>query len=81
MLLLLIKLKVVNINSFDLMQKIIKFIFSCILYVSEFKAENIGVFILEFFKVTNTWQDEKIWEEYQIFNFWNVIRNLVFQEI
>jgi hypothetical protein len=45
------------------MQKIIKSIFPLVLCVTEFEAQNIAVFCLEFFTVTNTWQDEKIWEE------------------
>lgn len=67
MLVLLINLKIQNINVFDIMQKMIKFILPTILCVTEFEAQNIGLFLLEFLKVVNSWQDEKTWEEVNIY--------------
>ncbi len=63
MLIQLINLKIQNINVFDIMQKMIKFILPSILCVSEFEAQNIGIFLLEFLKIVNYWQDEKVWAE------------------
>ena len=82
MLIQLINLKIQNINVFDIMQKIIKFILPSILCVTEFEAQNIGIFLLEFLKVVSYWQDEKVWEEVKyIINLRNVLQILVFREI
>jgi len=71
MLIMLINIKMHNINFFDLMQKFIKFLLPCVLTVTEFEALNIGYFLLEFLKVVKYWQDERIWNEvfYIIFIF------------
>jgi len=63
MIILLINIKMHNINFFDLMQKFIKFLLPCVVTVTEFEALNIGYFLLEFLKVVKYWQDEKIWNE------------------
>ncbi len=63
MLIMLINIKMHNINFFDLMQKFIKFLLPCIVTVTEFEALNIGYFLLEFLKVVKYWQDEKIWND------------------
>ena len=63
MLIMLINIKMHNINFFDLMQKFIKFLLPCVLTVTEFEALNIGYFLLEFLKVVKYWQDEKIWNQ------------------
>jgi hypothetical protein len=63
MLIMLINIKMHNINFFDLMQKFIKFLLPCVLTVTEFEALNIGYFLLEFLKIVKYWQDEKIWNQ------------------
>lgn len=63
MLIMLINIKMHNINYFDIMQKFIKFLIPSILTVTEFEALNIGYFLLEFLKVVKYWQDEKVWNE------------------
>lgn len=63
MLIQLIKLKIQNINVFDIMQKMIKFILPTILCVSEAEANNIGIFLLEFLRIVSYWQDDKVWAE------------------
>lgn len=68
MLILLINLKIQNINVFDIMLKLIKFLLPCILCVTEFEAQNIGTFLLEFLKEVKYWQDEKVWEEVNFYN-------------
>lgn len=69
MLIMLFNIKMNNINFFDLMQKIIKFLLPCVLTVTEFEALNIGYFFLEFLKVVKFWQDEKIWNQVKTINF------------
>jgi hypothetical protein len=66
MLVLLIDLKIQNINVFDVMQKMIKFLLPCVLCLTEFEAQNLGVFLLEFLKEVRIWQDESIWKNVSI---------------
>lgn len=62
MLVVLINLKIQNVNVFDIMQKIVKFLLPCILCLTEYESQNLGVFLLEFLKVVKYWQDDGVWE-------------------
>ncbi len=67
MLILLINLKIQNLNLFDIMQKLVKFLIPCMICLSESEAQNLGVFLLELLKQIKIWQDETVWEN--VFSF------------
>jgi cell division protein FtsB len=66
MLVILINLKIQNVNVFDIMQKIVKFLLPCILCLTEYESQNLGVFLLEFLKVVKYWQEDAVWENVRI---------------
>jgi len=62
MMVLLIDLKIQNINVFDIWQRMIKYLLPCIFCLTEFESQNLGIFLLEFLKEVKIWQDEAIWK-------------------
>jgi hypothetical protein len=73
MLILLINLKIQNLNLFDIMQKLVKFLIPCMICLSESEAQNLGVFLLELLKQIKIWQDETVWETVFLNNFRNAM--------
>ena len=59
----LLMLKLPMLNVFDLIQKLYKYILPSILCVTEHEAENIGIFLNELLKTSNTWHEESYWNE------------------
>jgi hypothetical protein len=71
MLVTLINLKIQNVNVFDFMQKIVKSLMPCIFCLTEYEAQNMAVFLLEFLKVIKYWQDETVWENVKLIFYLN----------
>lgn len=71
LLILLVKLEIRSINILDLLSKIvnkilkkkIKIIIPCIICVTEYEAQNIGIFLNEFLKTVSNWLEEKVWDK------------------
>mmetsp|Transcript_2207 Transcript_2207/g.2263 ORF Transcript_2207/g.2263 Transcript_2207/m.2263 type:complete len:342 (+) Transcript_2207:1170-2195(+) len=59
---MLIRSQVININIFDLMQKIYRLLVPSVISLSDREAQNFGFFLKEFFNQINLWQDPKTFD-------------------